>query len=178
MGILSRKSNSEMLKEKRDVDGLIEVLRDIDHDVQTKAFRSLSMARSVSTAEQLMKSFRKDIFGVREEAAQALGEIKDNRAVEPLIKAVKDEDEFVEVRASAALALGDIKDKRAVEPLIETLERPAVAKPVAYALGEIGDERGVEPLKKLLKLLEDLGGYQHICKVAKEALEKIQKKQG
>jgi hypothetical protein len=50
-------------------------------------------------------------------AAEALGEIGDKRAVEPLIKALGYEDEYV--RKSAAEALGKIGDARAVEPLIK-----------------------------------------------------------
>jgi HEAT repeat protein len=56
---------------------------------------------------------------VKEFAADALGEIKDTRAVGPLIQALKDNDSFV--RMSAAGALGDINDTRAVEPLIHAL---------------------------------------------------------
>lgn len=52
---------------------------------------------------------------VRGKAALALGRIGDKRAVEPLIKALKDKHEYVRWRA--AWALGRIGDKRAVEAL-------------------------------------------------------------
>ncbi|GAI50615.1 unnamed protein product, partial [marine sediment metagenome] len=42
------------------------------------------------------------------------------QAVEPLIQALKDEDEFV--RSHAAEALENIGDARAVEPLIQALK--------------------------------------------------------
>ncbi|MHC1588990.1 MAG: HEAT repeat domain-containing protein, partial [Methermicoccaceae archaeon] len=48
---------------------------------------------------------------VRMTAAESLGEIKDPRAVDPLIRALRDEDSGV--RWSAAAALGEIKDPRA-----------------------------------------------------------------
>ncbi|MCP4258867.1 MAG: HEAT repeat domain-containing protein, partial [Planctomycetes bacterium] len=48
------------------------------------------------------------------------GEIKDARAVESLIAALKDNNSTV--RWSAAEALGKIKDARAVGPLIDALE--------------------------------------------------------
>jgi len=76
----------------------------------------------------LIEEFRRYIFEFREDAAYALGElgalgelseIEQKEAIGPLIAAVQDRREFVEVRASAALALGKIKDKRAVEPLIK-----------------------------------------------------------
>jgi HEAT repeat protein len=93
--------------------------------------------------------YRKDA-AIRRSAAIALGELKDKKAVEPLILALKDEDESV--RWKAAEALGKIKDARAVEPLIAALtvessgrfsQRVATA---ADALGEIGDSRAIEPL--------------------------------
>jgi HEAT repeat protein len=56
-------------------------------------------------------------------AARSLGEIKDPRAVEPLIAALKDNDS--EFREQAAQSLGLLKDPRAVEPLIAILKDPA-----------------------------------------------------
>jgi len=47
-------------------------------------------------------------FLVRTSAAEALGEIKDSRVIEPLTAAMKDEDS--NVRKSAAEALGKIND--------------------------------------------------------------------
>ena len=70
-------------------------------------------------------------------------------AVEPLIRALKDENE--NVRKGAAWALGEIKDKRAVGPLIQALEdeNNIVRTESAHALGEIGDKRAIEPLELL-----------------------------
>jgi len=59
---------------------------------------------------------------VREEAAETLGCIKHNRAVEPLIALLEDEDEDIGVREAAAKALGKIKDERAIEPLTAALK--------------------------------------------------------
>jgi len=118
---------------------------------------------------------------VRMGAAEALGEIGDKRAVEPLIQALE-ADSYLQARA--AWALGEIGDKRAVKPLIPALQgeldtevtlyamqtlikigEPAV-KPLiqalkrkdsgvqaraAEALGEIGDKRAVKPLIQALK---------------------------
>jgi len=52
---------------------------------------------------------------VRRYAVWALGGIKDRRAVDPLIAALRDE--AVIVREYAARALGNIGDLRAVDPL-------------------------------------------------------------
>ena len=52
----------------------------------------------------------------RRAAAEALGQLGDKRAVEPLIAALQDDVE--NVRQAAAEALGQLGDERAVEPLI------------------------------------------------------------
>jgi HEAT repeat protein len=59
---------------------------------------------------------------VRAEAAERLGESKDQRAVEPLIAALEDADPLV--RTKVALALGRLGDQRAVAPLLNALESP------------------------------------------------------
>ena len=82
--------NVEKMKARRDVNGLIKAL-----------------------------GYKKDEY-VRWYTARALGEIKDPRAVEPLIAALKDTDK--DVRQAAAEALGKIGDPRAVEPLIAALK--------------------------------------------------------
>jgi len=115
-------------------------------------------------------------------AAKALGEIRDTRAVEPLIQALQDayfdEDFFWEtgemesfspwVRNAAAEALGKIGDARAVEPLIKALKSETVRVNAAEALGNIGDIRAVEPLIKTLKDKD-----QFFRRKAVEALGKI-----
>jgi HEAT repeat protein len=72
-------------------------------------------------------------------------------AVEPLIAALKDTD--VKVQKLAASALGEIKDPRAVEPLIGALKDTnwEVRQSAAGALWEIKDPRAVEPLIAALK---------------------------
>ena len=53
---------------------------------------------------------------------EALGEIRDAQAVEPLIKNLRDPS--TEVRWEAALALGEIGDERAIGPLLPGLRDP------------------------------------------------------
>jgi HEAT repeat protein len=70
-------------------------------------------------------------------AARTLGEIKDRRAVEPLMALLKDEEE--DVRDTAAYALGLLGDERGIEPLIGCLQDPheAVRREAAGALKTI-----------------------------------------
>ena len=93
-------------------------------------------------------------------------------ALEPLIKALEDED----VRYYATDALGKIGDKRAVYPLINILNTKIgvtdrVCTKVVKALGSIGDSRAVEPL---IEALEDKERYVRYN--AADALGKISDK--
>lgn len=102
--------------------------------------------------ESLIQSLKDRKESVRGEAAEALGEIGDERAVGPLIHALKDEDWTV--RGKAVVSLWEIGDERAVESLIHVLKYDPeffVRKAAAWALGEIGDKRAVEPLIQALK---------------------------
>jgi len=103
---------------------------------------------------------------VRSSAARALGGIKDARAVEPLIGALKDKE--WPVRWSAASALGKIKDTRAVEPLIGALRDidELVRCDAAWALGKIDEARAVEPLIGALKDKEWPVRYNAACALA------------
>ena len=112
----------------------------------------------------LMKELKNRDERVRCGAAEALGKLEDARAIEPLIKALKDKGRYdihyggpypytVRVNGCAAKALARIGDKSAVEPLIKMLkegdsdDRCAAAE----ALGAIGDERAIEPLIESLR---------------------------
>ncbi len=78
-------------------------------------------------------------------AAVALGKIKDARAVDPLIAALRDS--HPGVRSNAATALGEIGDLRAVKPLTAALEdsHPGVAHSASEALGSLRATGRVQP---------------------------------
>ena len=141
------------IKDPRAVEPLIAVPKDYYSGVRyavTEALVKIGAPAMEPLIAALKDKDSKD-SDVRQAAAEALGEIKDPRAVEPLIAALKDEDS--DVRAAAAYALGEIKDPRAVEPLIAALKDgdSDVRKAAAKALGEIKDPRAVEPLIAALK---------------------------
>ena len=107
--------------------------------------------------EQLIQTLKDEDSQVRDGAAQALGEIGDKRAVEPLINVLKADKNFY-VRGGAANALGKLKDTGAVEPLINALKADKnsyVRGGAANALGKLKDTRAVEPLINALKADED-----------------------
>ncbi len=76
-----------------------------------------------------------------------LGASGDPRAVQPLVKALRDNSYVVE-RRHAVTALGELSDPRAVETLIEALddEDVEVRTAAANAIGRIGDSKAIEAL--------------------------------
>lgn len=118
--------NLEKLVKKKDIDGLLKALR-----------------------------YKKAHY-IRMKAAEALGKLRDKKAVDQLIHALEDEDEFV--RREAAEALGKIRNKKAVDPLIHMLmdKDEYVRTYAAEALGKIRDKKAVDPLIHVIKD-EDMG---------------------
>jgi len=84
-------------------------------------------------------------------AAEALGELGDLQATEPLLGALRAR---TGASAPAAAALGQLRDPRAVEALIEMLDAPSdfLREAVILSLGAIGDSRASPAL---IRLLED-----------------------
>lgn len=100
--------------------------------------------------EGLIKALKYDDPKVRYDAAKALGELGDPRAVEPLIFALADK--------SSDIWIADISS--------------SVLGAVAEALGKIGNPRAVEPLISALRYSEDVRAK------AAEALDKLGWKPG
>ena len=73
-----------------------------------------------NSIDQSIRNLGNSDWYMRERAAAVLGEIKDRRAVQPLIYALKDPDWSVRLRA--AESLGEIGDPDAIDPLIDVLE--------------------------------------------------------
>jgi HEAT repeat protein len=82
----------------------------------------------------------------RWQAAQALGELADSRAVEPLIETLDDSNQWV--RIVAAEALGQIGDENATPALLPALNDESiwVRHASVVALGQIGDTQAIRPL--------------------------------
>ncbi len=90
---------------------------------------------------------------VRSEVARALGIIKGDTVITPLIRALE-EDESATVRQSAAWALGEVKGEQTMSPLITALKKDkqgVVRQEAAIALGKIKGQAVVTPLLDALK---------------------------
>ena len=78
-------------------------------------------------------------------AAEALGKIKDQRAVDALLASLSRYDQGW-LDYAAAEALGEIGDERALGPLLAALGRSSLREPVLEALGKIGNADTLGPL--------------------------------
>ena len=129
----------------------------------------------------LIKALNHKIWQIRCDAADALGDMNDSRAVEPLIAALEDERDSVPlnncwVKMAAADALGQLGDARAVTPLIAALKNRGglvITRGVATHLVESRDPRWVNVLTPLLESDSWVDLYSTVDKHAVIALGKI-----
>ncbi|MYH01431.1 MAG: HEAT repeat domain-containing protein [Nitrospira sp. SB0675_bin_23] len=84
---------------------------------------------------------------VRREAVVTLGEMGDERCVEPLVRALRDGD--WQVREAAVEAIAEVGSP-AVELLIRYMRDWEARKYVIQAMGKINDERVLDPLMSML----------------------------
>jgi HEAT repeat protein len=101
---------------------------------------------------------------IRGKAVKSLGRIGSNKAVEPLIVALKDLNLDSYVRVASAVGLGNIASDKAVEPLIVALADTDRYVRIAAvgALGNIASDKAVEPL---IVALADTDRYVQIAAV-------------
>lgn len=97
-----------------------------------------------------------DYLKVRCMLATALGNMKDNKAVMPLLYVLNNKGENYKLRLSCAEALGRIGDKYAVAPLIDVVsdeneKSVYLRESAAKALGMLGDFSAVAPLVTVLE---------------------------
>lgn len=110
------------------------------------ALSKLKAADAVSPLIALLASEKEE--HVRANAAIALGEIGDKRALDVLVGCLGDTYDWA--RYQCALAIGKLHDPRGVDALLATKIEDGTASAVAQALGEAGDERAVGHLVHLL----------------------------
>ena len=113
-----------------------------------------------------------DDAGKREDAIIALGESKDKKAIETIVKALVN-DPSEDVRLSSIDALLEIGDKSVAEPLSQALKDrdPWVRESAVEALGEVGGESAIEFIKSALN--DEDGSVREL---AQETLEELNAK--
>lgn len=113
-------------------------LRDDDRCVRRVAGALLGRVDVPAAFATLSEALDHPDEGTRAAAAIGLGLSEDDRAVQPLIRRLRDAS--ADVRRSAAWALGAIENRAAMLPLIELLEREPnarVREAAAWAIGEV-----------------------------------------
>ena len=136
---------------------------------QTAAARVLGERKDAQAVPALIDAL-KDAQPVRLSAVRALGNIGDERAVEPLIATLK-EDTDPRVRTAAAQALGELRDERAVDALITALA--AENEAAGPALVRIGAP-AIAPLVGCLREAETRGvATQSLVQIGNPAVEPL-----
>ena len=113
---------------------------------------SFPLIRKIDNVEKFIEELKDDDFDVRRNAVNALQDIGDNRAIEPLIEALKNEHKL-NIRWSIRRGIKKIGGENVVESLINALtdDDHKAREAIAEALGGYRDERVVEPLIAALK---------------------------
>lgn len=179
----------EALPEEDEVDQLADAITAESQEETTEASADSEEGDGEEQAEELEEEQVKDeidiqidLLGdadwvVRREAAITLGEMGDERCIEPLAKCLRDGDwqvrdaavealamigspavELVirymrdfDARKSAIKTLGKINDERVLEPLLSMLRNDEFKDDATWALAELGQPA----IEKLLECLED-----------------------
>jgi HEAT repeat protein len=136
---------------------ILDRLRDIEDTVASEEARIgvsmdlITLGRPAVT--DLLEALNDDLWVVREAAAQALGIIGDQRAVEPLLqKAKMDKDRGV--RESCIKALGEFGDARSIDVLVEAVEDRTTRLAATEAMSKIKDITVLLPHVKLIQTMK------------------------
>lgn len=135
---------------ERAVDPLIGALNDENQYVRRAIVSVLGELKSEKAVLPLIGTFKDEDWQIRFRAPDILLAYGD-KAEEPLLKALKDDNRWAKV--GAANILGRIRSQDAVLPLISLLgdQDRMTRDEAAVALSRINSERAVEPLLNLLK---------------------------
>ena len=133
-------------KVKDEIEIQIDLLKDPDWVVRREAAITLGEMGDERCVEPLGHALRDGDWQVREVAIEGLGQIG-SPAVELLIKLLRDCD----VRKYAIAALGKIRDERVLDPLMLQLRNDEFKDDAVNALAELGEPA----LPRLVKALKD-----------------------
>ncbi|MCA2507010.1 MAG: HEAT repeat domain-containing protein [Microcystis sp. M54BS1] len=115
----------------------------------------LGLTKSNQVVNELSQALKDSDWGVRWNAAEALGNIGSEAAIPGLLKALEHSDD--DVRMRAALALSKIGSETAIAELLKALEHSDddVRMRAALALSNIGSEAAIPGLLKALEHSDD-----------------------
>lgn len=137
------------IKDERAIDPLIKLLTDEEWEVESAVTSALVEIGepAVEPLVFILQDKNGDVF-LRMKVIAVLAGIKDERAIQPMIRVLKEEPEL---QADLGYRLG-LMGEPAVEPLIQLLDDddPEVRVRAAEALGRIGDGRAIGALTNAL----------------------------
>jgi HEAT repeat protein len=135
---------------------LIKHLRDPEVNVRGEAGRAL-VAIGKPGEEALISALRDGDNTTRTGVAAVLGEIGDERSMEPLLLAFQNGDS--NVRHAAVIALARINESGALPPFVHILQDPSAGSDLrtdaAWALGEMNDNKARGPLLEAMAVDKD-----------------------
>lgn len=123
------------------------VLNDKSLQIRSMAVFALGVKPTAECFGLLLDLLKDDDYGIRADAAGAMGYLQDQRAFEPLVRLFYEDTSWL-VRFSAAVSLGNLQNPRAKEVLLEALksEEVVLQQAAIAALGEIKSIDAIEPM--------------------------------
>lgn len=149
-----------------------------DSAARHEAARRALVQIGSGAVDPLIAALQDRSYDVRKAAAKALGEIRDPRAVQPLMVAIKSGDNTSGDNAEQSAAMNALVEigSAAVEPLLAALKgRFHMARRAAVTLGRIKDPRAVEPLIAILINDSSMRGWaaQALAQIGSAAAEPL-----
>ncbi len=131
--------------------------KEIDNEIKSHVANAIIKISRKKAPLQLILLLRHKSWVTRMKAAEILGEIGDKKAVYPLIRILRIDQEPT-VKEWAAISLGKIGDKKASKPLVASLlsdPNYEVRMESANALGRIMEKKSINPLLDAYYLDDD-----------------------
>ena len=160
--------NLEAARGPDSLDDMIDQLKDRTSDIRIQASNSMCQLPDIGdfyfrAVDPLVQALKDPEAEVRANAAYALANIADGRAVAPLIDCIREPDVAIVDAASTvheyvALALGNIGDARAIAPLVEALQQDESSSSrgsIVRALGKLRATSALPDLEQVARSDED-----------------------
>ena len=140
------------LGDKRFTEYLVPLLDDYENRVRSWTIRALDQYEDIRLFDIFVAQAASPNEEVAIAAIKALGNLRGNKGVEPLIELLEDHNTNINIIHIVISTLGMLRDNRATDTLIKHLksENVIVRRRAAEDLGNLNDEKAVNPLINVL----------------------------